>query len=590
MRHSLFMDSRWRLQVVVRALATLLVLLANACKDGTGPTADVSGSWTGPGSDNSGPGSLTFVLSQDGNQVTGTFTATAAGTGISIYGSITGTVKNSEFTGSVSGSYSSCTVSATFSASVSGVGMTGMYHGNNSCTGPVTNGSFNLTRMSQPAAPSDLVAATQSASEIDLQWQDRSSDEGGFQIERASGGTTAFTPIATVGASVSGYQDVGLTAAAHYDYRVRAYNAAGPSGYSNTASATTAENFTLTVQVRGNGSVTTDPGGIDCGFDGTGRCSAQFGGGDVVLRPLAAPGWRFSGWEGFVFCAALGCGDSLVIRVASDTSVVALFTPFPGTLRVIASTSGHDIDLNGYQISVDGAVAKHIGVNDTALCDGMSPGNHSAFLTGHPDNCDVTTANPVTVPIPAGGATSITFKVSCVVWPGRLEVTTVSTGPDIDPNGYYVTLDDSLIRHIGPNTSLTFDSVRAGVHAVWLSGNPDNCDVTSANPVVDTLSPGQHNAVTFAVSCVPWYGSLKVTTVTTGRNLDPDGYSITVDDTLTNPIGVNGSVQFTSLSPGEHMVLLTGISINCRVTFGNPVRVTVPQGREAMTDFLITCN
>ncbi len=90
-----------------------------------------------------------------------------------------------------------------------------------------------------PAAPTSLVAAAVSSTQIDLSWVDNSSNEDGFKVERAPGGTTNFTEIATVGVNVTSYQNTGLTASTSYSYRVRAYNSAGNSGYSNTATATT---------------------------------------------------------------------------------------------------------------------------------------------------------------------------------------------------------------------------------------------------------------------------------------------------------------------------------------------------------------
>src|SRR5437867_5741446 len=56
-----------------------------------------------------------------------------------------------------------------------------------------------------PAAPSNLSASAVSSTEIDLSWQDNSSNESGFKIERAptSGGT--WTQIATVGGGVLSY-------------------------------------------------------------------------------------------------------------------------------------------------------------------------------------------------------------------------------------------------------------------------------------------------------------------------------------------------------------------------------------------------
>jgi C1A family cysteine protease/predicted secreted protein len=101
----------------------------------------------------------------------------------------------------------------------------------------VYNGS---TPPTPPAAPSNLTAQAVSISQINLTWVDNSNDETGFKIERcSSAGCSDFAQVATVGANVTSYSNTGLTAATSYNYRVRAYNDAGDSGYSNTASATT---------------------------------------------------------------------------------------------------------------------------------------------------------------------------------------------------------------------------------------------------------------------------------------------------------------------------------------------------------------
>jgi titin len=92
-------------------------------------------------------------------------------------------------------------------------------------------------------APSDLSATAVSSSQIDLNWQDNSDDETGFEIERSLDGIS-FSKIAEVGANVASYSDIGLSKATTYHYRVRAFkffgkNKVAYSDYSNIASAVT---------------------------------------------------------------------------------------------------------------------------------------------------------------------------------------------------------------------------------------------------------------------------------------------------------------------------------------------------------------
>ncbi|MBE2215805.1 MAG: hypothetical protein IAE82_18165 [Opitutaceae bacterium] len=80
-----------------------------------------------------------------------------------------------------------------------------------------------------------------SAAQFTLTWSDNSTNETGFRIERAAGlsATSGFAEIATVGANTTSFVDAGLPNSAPYSYRLRAYNSAGNSGYSNVATGTT---------------------------------------------------------------------------------------------------------------------------------------------------------------------------------------------------------------------------------------------------------------------------------------------------------------------------------------------------------------
>lgn len=88
--------------------------------------------------------------------------------------------------------------------------------------------------VSPPLAPTSLTATTVSSSRINLSWTDNSNNESGFKIERKTE-TGTYSLIATVGANVTTYSDTGLGESTRYYYRVKAYNSAGDSDYSNEA-------------------------------------------------------------------------------------------------------------------------------------------------------------------------------------------------------------------------------------------------------------------------------------------------------------------------------------------------------------------
>jgi len=87
-----------------------------------------------------------------------------------------------------------------------------------------------------PAAPR-LLGATGNYS-INLLWRDNDNNESGFKVERSSGNSGVWTEIAGVPTNMTTLIDAAVSPGTNYSYRVRSWNAAGYSDYSNVRAVT----------------------------------------------------------------------------------------------------------------------------------------------------------------------------------------------------------------------------------------------------------------------------------------------------------------------------------------------------------------
>jgi len=94
-----------------------------------------------------------------------------------------------------------------------------------------------------PPAPTNLVAKSQLVgvkAKVKLTWQDNSTNENTFEVERCKGSTcTNFGVIGAVSVNETLYTDQRVARTTTYRYRVRATSNVGYSGYSNIATTTT---------------------------------------------------------------------------------------------------------------------------------------------------------------------------------------------------------------------------------------------------------------------------------------------------------------------------------------------------------------
>jgi hypothetical protein len=125
---------------------------------------------------------------------------------------------------------------------------------------------------------------------------------------------------------------------------------------------------TVTVQRSGNGTVRTDPGGIDCGS----TCQGDFDqGSQLAFDAVANAGAQFNGWGGA--CASAQRNARCVITIpASSVTVTASFGPPPVQLTVTKSGRG----------SISSAPG---GISCGSTCSASFPSGSQVTLTATPE-------------------------------------------------------------------------------------------------------------------------------------------------------------------------------------------------------------
>ena len=172
---------------------------------------------------------------------------------------------------------------------------------------------------------------------------------------------------------------------------------------------------------------------------------------------------------------------------------------------------------------------------------------------------------------------------------GAVRVTATTTGANPDTDGYTVALDGGAGLAL-PSTGgeVFFSNVSPGTSSVELTDIAANCSVTGSNPSSVTVTAGDTAAVAFDVACTAVASDLVVTTTTSGDSIDADGYQVVVG-TDSTAIGVNDTITFVEVTPGDVDVTLAGVAANCAVTGGNTQTTTIPTGGTGTADFAITC-
>lgn len=181
---------------------------------------------------------------------------------------------------------------------------------------------------------------------------------------------------------------------------------------------------------------------------------------------------------------------------------------------------------------------------------------------------------------------------------GTLSVSIRVTGTRPDPRGYVVVVRVGGEGDYAPQTvptiggTVLFPDLPPGTHSVRLESLAENCSVADSNPRRFTLA-GQTAQVEFTVAC-PGSGAVLLRTVTTGEELDPDGYTIQLRASATRavPIGANDSLLISEkdLPPAvSWRVSVHGMPANCWSVSPNPVTLRLAADATTRIDFSVQC-
>jgi fibronectin type 3 domain-containing protein len=115
-----------------------------------------------------------------------------------------------------------------------------------------------------PIAPDSLMVSETSSSFILLNWNDNAEFEDSVMVEGKPTDSAEYNLIATLGRNATSYRDLGLSPNTSYTYRVRAWNLAGYSDYTQEVTAETDSALTgwEALDINSDGGATTQNGGV----------------------------------------------------------------------------------------------------------------------------------------------------------------------------------------------------------------------------------------------------------------------------------------------------------------------------------------
>ena len=205
------------------------------------------------------------------------------------------------------------------------------------------------------------------------------------------------------------------------------------------------------------------------------------------------------------------CVAALLVGCSDDPSSPPPPPPPPTvtTLRITVSTTGADVDPDGYLVFIDRAPQPlRVQSNGSVTFYGLAVGTHSIDLTEVAPNCVIDGGSSAVIISSPGLVIGADVHVTCSAL-GNVPVTVATTGADLDVNGYMVVATSTTNTTNSATASIrTSDAtgvlrLAAGDYVARLHGVAANCDGADLGPRELDVVSGATQTLDFAVVCEP---------------------------------------------------------------------------------------
>jgi TolB protein len=172
---------------------------------------------------------------------------------------------------------------------------------------------------------------------------------------------------------------------------------------------------------------------------------------------------------------------------------------------------------------------------------------------------------------------------------GAIEVTVSTSGlnADFDEDGYFLKVGDNLQVQVGTSTNMKFVGFLTGNHLVQLDGLAPNCSTLESSSRSANVSAGQTTVLSFAVSCAPNIGTLRVTTTSSGAGAEGNHYSVVIPGIGTVELDANGTQTFENVRVGPFVMSLKNVPTNCLLE--PPPTLNLAYKTTVEVDLLVHC-